>query len=170
MSRFVGGCIVLAVLLSLTPSALAQLEQAPADAPNPPATLLGQTPHICNDGVPFALQIVEVNWTKQLGSGAGSTVDGAMWVTVVVSATNASTRNENLYRATQLRDERGRAWGDIAGTASAVHTNYAERAIQFGAQVANSIIRPGVPTRVLLVYSVAEDAQRLELISLEGGC
>lgn len=159
-----------------------QLGQAPAAAPpqsaaaaapamvSPPETLLGQTAKVCSDGVPFTVQVAEADWTKQLGSGSGSVVDGGMWVSVVVSATNNGTSSENLYQATQLRDERGRSWEDLAGTAAAVHTDYDDRAVQRGAQVATDGLRPGIPTRVLLGYNVAEDAQRFELASIEGGC
>jgi hypothetical protein len=143
---------------------------APPAPSNPPATLLGQTPKICKDGAPIALQILEADWTKTLGTGAGSTIDGGMWVMVVVSATNNGRNNESLYRATQLRDERGRTWTDIGGTASGAHTNYEELAVQRGAQVVNRGLRPGIATRVLLVYNASEDAQRLELVSIEAGC
>ncbi len=164
----------IATLDQLRQVAAAPPGPAPAAAPpapsNPPATLLGKTPKICKDGAPIALQVLEADWTKTLGSGAGSTVDGGMWVTVVVSATNNGRNNESLYHATQLRDERGRTWADIGGTASAVHTNYEELAVQRGAQLVNRGLRPGIATRVLLVYNAAEDAQRLDLVSIAGGC
>jgi hypothetical protein len=159
---------------------LALLKDAPAPAPvstqsasptaNPPATLLGQTPTICQDGSPIGLRVIEADWTQTLGSGAGTTLDGSRWVSVVVSATNRSQSSASLYDATQLQDERGRTWTDVAGTASSIHVDYAGLARQRGAQVANDILSPGRDTRVLLVYSVADDAKQLELVSRDGGC
>jgi hypothetical protein len=93
-----------------------------------------------------------------------------MWVTLVVSVVNTGLGSESLYRATQLRDERDRTWGDIGGTASAVHTDYEDLSVQRGAQPVNRGFRPVTPTHVLLAYNVAEDAQRLELRSIETPC
>jgi hypothetical protein len=153
--------------LAAAPPPAAPATVLPAAAPNPPATLLGQSPRICKDGTPFRVEIAEAEWTKTLGD-SGS--DGAMWVLVVASVTNQGSGTENIYRATQLRDERARAWADVAGTADAVHIDYAALATQRGAQVATAMLRPGVATRVLLVYGVAADAQRLELVSIASGC
>jgi hypothetical protein len=142
----------------------------PAPLASPPETLLGQTVRVCRKGVPLTVQVVEADWTRQLGSGAGSTVEGGMWVSVVASVTNNGRDSESLYEATRLRDERGRTWEDVAGRAAAVHTDYEDRATQRGAQVANRGIRPGIATRVLLVFNVAEDAGRLELSAIDGSC
>jgi hypothetical protein len=144
-------------------------EPAPATT-SPPATLLGQTPTICQDGRPIAVRVIEADWVEAHGSGAGSTIEGSRWVSVLVSATNRSQSSASLYDATQLRDERGRTWEDVAGTASGSHIDYPGLARQRGAQLANDILSPGRETRVLLVYSVSEDAKRLELVSLDGGC
>lgn len=158
---------------------LTQLGQAVAAPPapatvaprlSPPATLIGLTPRICKDGVPFALEVLESDWTKTLGSGAGSSPEGGMWVLIVVNATNTGQGNENLYRSMQLADERGRVWGDVAGTAAAVLTDYANLANQRGAQPVTALLKPGVATRVLVVYNVAADVQRLELRSIVAGC
>jgi len=138
--------------------------------PSPPATLLGQTPRICNDGTPIRVQVVEADWTGSLGSVPGSSMAGSRWVTLVVSATNEGRDSENLYESTQLRDERGRTWEDVGGTASAVHIDYDQLAVQHGAQVVGDLLRPGVAARVLLVFGVSDDVQRLELISATGGC
>jgi hypothetical protein len=150
-------------------SALVAPEVAPG-ALNPPAALLGQTPTICQDGIPIALRVVEADWAKTQGRGAGTTLDGSRWVSVVVSATNKGPSNASLYESTQLRDERGRTWTDVAGTASSVHIDYQGLARQRGGQVATDMLSPGKETRVLLVYSVAEDAKRLDLIPTAGGC
>jgi hypothetical protein len=89
---------------------------------------------------------------------------------VVVTATHRGQGRESLYEATRLRDERGRTWDDVAGTASAGHIRYEDLAGLRGAQVATNNQPPGVETRFLLVYSVAEDAKQLELISKTSGC
>lgn len=130
-----------------------------------PATLLGQTPTVCQDGVPIGVRVIEADWADAPDSGASS-----RWVLAVVSATNRGQGGASLYDSTQLRDERGRTWTDIAGTASAPHIDYAALARQRGAQLANDILSPGRDTRVLLVYGVAADAKQLELVSLDGGC
>jgi hypothetical protein len=160
-------------LLALLEEPSASTMVSPGGAPattNPPATLLGQAPTVCQDGTPIGLRIIEADWAETHGSGAGTTLDGSRWVSVVVSATNRGQGNASLYDATQLQDERGRAWTDVAGTASSVHLDYPGLARQRGAQVANDMLSPGRETRVLLVYSVAEDAKQLELKSLDGGC
>jgi hypothetical protein len=151
------------------PSTMVSPELAPSTT-NPPATLLGQAPTICQDGTRITVRVIEADWAQTHGSGAGTSLDGSRWVSVLVSATNRGQGSASLYDATQLQDERGRTWTDVAGTASGAHIDYAGLARQRGAQVANDILSPGRETRVLLVYSVAEDAKRLELKSLDGGC
>jgi hypothetical protein len=160
---------LLALLTDPPASALVSPEGAPATT-EPPATLLGQTPTICQDGTPIGVRVIESDWAQTHGSGAGTSFDGSRWVSVVVIATNRGRASASLYDATQLRDERGRTWGDVAGTASGAHIDYQGLARQRGAQLANDILSPGRDARVLLVYSVAEDAKQLELVSLDGGC
>ena len=137
---------------------------------SPPATLLGQAPKICRDGTPIRAQVLEAQWTQTLGSGAGTTIPGANWVSIVLNATNEGTEAESLYQSTQLRDERGRTWGDVGGTASASHIGYQQLATMNGAELVTNRLRPGLASRVLLVFSVADDVQSLELLPVTAAC
>jgi len=151
---------------AVEPAAPAAAPAQPAAPADSVAALVGRSFKACKDGHPFAIRVVEASAAKTLNR---STATGR-WLSVVVEAVNQGRGNESLYRALRLRDERGRHWGDVTGTASASAVDYKGQAVQAGAQESHLMIRPNVPTRVLLIFDVAEDATGLELYSVDTGC
>lgn len=137
-----------------------------APLPSPPASLIGKTARICANGQPINLTVVEAEWARTLNGRDAS----GMWLIVVATATNTGSRSEALTRAVQVRDERGRTWRDVEGTASASAVDYQGIGVQRGAQLARSLLQPNQTTRVVLVFDVAADATALELVSAAGGC
>lgn len=144
-----------------------RLLQAPVPA-NPAQPLVGKTTAVCstNPPLPLAVTVLDAQWLKTVGGNDAA----GMWVVVVANAVNQGNASASLYQATLLRDERGRTWADVTGTATALAIGYEDLAQQQGAVPANRQIAPGATQRVLLVYPVAEDPQTLELVAARPGC
>lgn len=133
----------------------------PAAAPRPPAnpaeSLVGQVARVCSYGVPIDIQVVSVEWRKEL---LGTTAPGnAMWIVALLDVTNQGTTTETLYGggSAKVTDERGRDFD---------WRQYPPDPVDFtrAYNVKLSGFNPGITEQTVAAFQVPGDVQRLTLV------
>lgn len=130
---------------------------APRSPANPAETLVGQVARVCSYGVPIDIQVVSVEWRKEL---LGTTAPGnAMWIVALLDVTNLGTKTETLYGggSAKVTDERGRDFD---------WRQYPPDPVDFtrAYNVKLSGFNPGITEQTVAAFQVPGDVQRLTLV------